>query len=91
MQILEGLPLLVTDAACESSGAELVRHVPLPGKAITDALHVAVAAMNGVDYLLTLNCAHLANAAIRPRIESVCEAQGVAAPVICTPQELMEL
>lgn len=91
LKILEGLPLLATSASCELLGVELVRRVPLPARAVTDALHVAVAALNGVDYLLTLNCTHLANATIRPRKELVCEAYGVAAPIICTPQELMEL
>jgi hypothetical protein len=69
----------------------LAREVPLPAKAITDAVHVAVAATNGMDYLLTWNCRHLANALLRSRIEDVCRQQGYEPPVICTPQELMEV
>lgn len=61
----------------------------LPPGATRDALHVAVAAMHGVDYLLTWNCRHLANARIMRRIESVCQAHGRRMPIICVPEELM--
>lgn len=59
-------------------------------QAADDALHIAVAAMNGITYLLTWNCRHLANATMRPVIESVCAQKGVKAPIICTPEELLE-
>jgi len=62
----------------------------LPARAAADALHIAIAAVHAVPYLLTWNCRHLANATMRPVIESVCAAQGVKAPIICTPEELME-
>ena len=54
------------------------------------SLRVAVAAMNGIPYLLTWNCRHLANATMRPVIETVCAGKGVKAPIICTPEELLE-
>ena len=53
-----------------------------------DALHIAVAAVNGMDYLLTWNCKHIANVALRLRIEAVCRAAGYEPPLICTPEEL---
>ena len=46
--------------------------------------------MNGIDYLLTWNHRHLANATRRTRIEIAVEDMGYASPVICTPEELME-
>lgn len=55
-----------------------------------DALHVGIAAANGVDYLLTWNIRHLANAAMRRGIEDACRVAGLALPVLCTPEELME-
>jgi len=55
-----------------------------------DALHIAVAAVNGVDYLLTWNCKHLANAVHYHRVEQIVENAGYACPIICTPEELME-
>ena len=50
--------------------------VPLPERAAIDALHVAIAAVHGMDYLLTWNCTHIANATLREPIESVCRASG---------------
>ncbi len=68
----------------------LVEDGPIPMNAKADALHVAVAAVNGMDYLLTWNCKHLANAALRERIAHLVESAGYRCPVICTPEELME-
>jgi predicted nucleic acid-binding protein len=61
----------------------------LPPHAVRDAAHVAVAAVHGIDYLLTWNCKHLANAQIARRIALVCEKLGQRMPIICTPEELM--
>jgi hypothetical protein len=43
-----------------------------------------------MDYLVTWNCAHIANAALRSKIERTCRQAGFQAPVICTPEELLE-
>jgi len=61
----------------------------LPEKADVDALHIAVAALNGMDYLLTWNCKHIANPLLRRIIEGVLLAADVTPPVICTPQEFI--
>lgn len=68
----------------------LVSDGAVPQEATVDALHVALAAVNGVDYLLTWNCRHLANATLRVRFEAVLNTAGHACPIICTPEELME-
>lgn len=60
----------------------------VPKKAVQDAYHVAVSAVHGMDYLLTWNCKHIANAEMRLKIQAACRDQGFTAPVICTPQEL---
>ena len=62
----------------------------MPRKAAEDALHIAVAAVHGVDYLLTWNCKHIANAVMRQAIERVCSEAGYEPPVICTPEELID-
>lgn len=69
---------------------QLVANGPIPHDSAADALHVAIAAVNGIDYLLTWNCKHLANAAHRSRIESLVRTAGYVCPIICTPEELME-
>jgi predicted nucleic acid-binding protein len=81
--------LAVTDAAGELA-AQLVASGAVPRKASEDALHIAVATVHGVDYLLTWNCKHIANATMRQAIERVCREAGYEPPVICTPEELMD-
>ena len=68
----------------------LIREGPLPEKAAVDALHIAIAAINGTDYLLTWNCTHLANAPMRNKVELFCRSEGYQIPIICTPEELVE-
>jgi hypothetical protein len=62
----------------------------IPAQAAVDATHIAIATAHGVDYLLTWNCAHIANAAMRSSIESICRRAGYEPPILCTPEELME-
>jgi len=81
--------LEVTDTAYSFS-EELIEHGPVPRKAATDALHIATAVVNGIDYLLTWNCRHIANAKMRNQIDRVCRVNGYEPIIICTPEELME-
>lgn len=90
LAILKQVPQLDINEEVENLAAELIDGVPLPPKAQDDALHIAVAAVNGMNYLLTWNCTHIANATLRPQIEAVCRAAGYEPPVICTPQEMLE-
>jgi hypothetical protein len=87
---LQGVAILeVTEDAAKVAEALVEEHA-LPRKAALDALHIAIAVVMGMDYVLTWNCTHIANAAIRPRIEDACRKLGYEPPVICTPEELME-
>lgn len=83
------MTVLETTAEALDLAKELIKKGALPAKAADDALHVAVAAIHAIPYLLTWNCRHLANATMRPVIESVCIGKGYQAPIICTPQELL--
>ncbi len=83
------LPILeVTESAQRLAEAILAIGV-IPPHAVRDAAHVAVAAVGGMDYLLTWNCKHLANAQLRRRLSMVCNREGHDMPLICTPEELM--
>jgi hypothetical protein len=88
--ILTELLLLEPSNSVYELAEELVKRVPLPVNAVADSLHIAIATVNGMDYLLTWNCAHIANAELRARIETVCRNAGYDPPVICTPEELLE-
>jgi len=87
---LRDIPRLGTTEAVGDLAARLVASGVVPRKAAEDALHIAVAAVHGVDYLLTWNCKHIANARMRQAIERVCREAGYEPPVVCTPEELME-
>ncbi len=89
MQLLEGMPLLDLTPEVADLAAALIMRLPLPQRAGADAAHIAVAARHGVNFLLTWNCAHIANAELRPRIERICREAGYSVPVLCTPDELM--
>ena len=90
IDILEGIPILDNTEEADGLAQELLDGVPLPPKAELDALHIAIATVHGMDYLLTWNCRHIANAKHRARIETICYNAGYEPPIICTPSELME-
>ena len=91
----ERLELLAETTILEGTGAAsdlaevLLRETRIPRKAELDALHIALAAIHRMDYLLTWNCRHIANANTLPSVNDVCRAAGYDPPLICTPQELL--
>ena len=87
---IEGILELEVTQSVVALGKALLIEGPIPPNAEIDAYHIAVAAVHGMEYLLTWNCTHIANAVMRSRVEAVCRRQGFEPPVICTPQELME-
>jgi hypothetical protein len=90
LKAVEGIQVLKLSPEARSLAKQLITEGPLPEKAELDALHIGIAVVNGMDYLLTWNCTHIANAAMRHMIEAVCRSMGYEPPVICTPEELME-
>jgi len=90
LEALRDLPLLELTTEATVLGQAFIRQAALPSKAAADALHIALAAVHGMDFLLTWNCTHIANATMRPKIEAICRANGFEPPVICTPLELVE-
>lgn len=89
-QAISGLPILELTHAGRELARALLDEVAMPPTAIADALHIAIAAENGAHYLLTWNCRHIANASSRVLIERTLRLRGYDAPVLCTPEELME-
>ena len=88
LEVLQGITLLEFGDDANALSKLLNRELSLPERAAADAVHIAVAVVNGMDYLLTWNCTHIANATLRPRIEEACRSFGYRMPVICTPEEL---
>ncbi|HEV7644098.1 MAG TPA: type II toxin-antitoxin system VapC family toxin [Pyrinomonadaceae bacterium] len=89
IDFLDGVPLLNIIEQANDLARILVAKGPIPKKAAVDALHIAIAAVHGMDYLLTWNCKHIANAEMQVSIGKFCRISGYEPPVICTPEELL--
>jgi predicted nucleic acid-binding protein len=89
LSLLAGVPVLKVDEESRALAERLIAEGAMPTSAEPDALHVAIATVHGVNYLLTWNCRHIDNAALRPLLRSVCAAAGYRCPEICTPLELL--
>jgi predicted nucleic acid-binding protein len=86
---MNGIPLLKITDEVVSLAKTLLDPGPLPQKATADALHLSLASIHKMDYLLTWNCRHLDNAEIKPKVRRLLAQKGLSIPEICTPQELI--
>jgi predicted nucleic acid-binding protein len=89
LEALEDIQVLQLDRQSVDLAKALINQAAVPRKALDDALHLAVAAVNGMDFLLTWNCRHIDNAEMKPKIRKVIESKGYQCPEIATPIELM--
>lgn len=89
LEALRDIPLLAISEEAITLAQRYLEKGPLPSKAAEDALHIAVATVHGMDYLLSWNCKHIANAEMRQAIIRISQACGYESPIICTPEELM--
>ena len=85
---LSGIAVIQLTGAATDLADMLIEEGPIPAKAALDALHIAVAVAGGMEFLLTWNFKHLANATMRAQIERKCRSRGFEPPIICTPEEL---
>jgi len=83
------IPILEITGAVVALSKGLIAGGAIPEKALDDSIHIALAVVHGVDYLLTWNCRHIDNAEKKPIIRGICSTNGYTCPEICTPQELM--
>jgi hypothetical protein len=90
LESLSAIPLLELTPEVAQIATEILSRAILPAQAQVDALHIAVTAVHAIDYLLTWNCTHIANARIVPRIRQVLSELGKSIPIICTPEEMVD-
>jgi hypothetical protein len=90
LEVLKDILLLEPSEDVAELARALVEQIPFPERATDDAIHIAMAVVGGMDYLLTWNCTHIANAARLSAIKSVCQSRGYEVPIICTPEQLLE-
>ena len=84
------MPPLAVDERIISLAEAICEEIRLPERALADAYHIAIPSVHGIDYLVTWNCKHIANAFMLRKIEQIVRAKGYIMPVVCTPEELME-
>jgi predicted nucleic acid-binding protein len=89
LNLVGGLPVLRITPAARALANRIFRATTLPDKAASDALHIALAAVNGMDFLVTWNCTHIANGVILKVVNAICRDAGYEPPIVCTPEELL--
>ena len=89
LEALEGIPLLEVTEDAAGLAKRFVGTKGIPENSAEDALHVAIATVHGMNYLLTWNCRHIANAEIMKRLADVAAEAGLTLPWLCTPEQLM--
>jgi hypothetical protein len=89
LKLLQGLPLVPITSEARILADTLLSASLMPQKAAADALHVALAAVAGVKYLLTQNCRHIANARVLPQVYRLLPDEGFGQLLICTPAEFL--
>jgi predicted nucleic acid-binding protein len=88
LKAIEQYPVLAISEEARHLADLYIREIPLPAKASADALHLAIATLNRMDYVVTWNCEHIAQGRVKRRLEEINRAHGLAVPTICTPEEL---
>ncbi len=91
LAITAGIPTLILNEEIKELALKYQAAAKIPEKAKLDAFHLALPAWYQVDYLLTWNCKHIANANVRRIVENINKQLNIHTPIICTPEELMEI
>ena len=89
LKVIEAVPLLDITPEVAMLASNILASGRIPRKAAADAAHIAIAAVHGIEFLMTWNCVHIANAALTKALVALCRQQGFECPVICTPEELL--
>jgi hypothetical protein len=89
LRALRDLPLLDLTPEVAELASGILASGKIPRKAAADATHIAIAAVHEMDFLVTWNCVHIANAAIAKALAFICREHACECPVICTPEELI--
>ncbi len=91
LEVLQEINLLPIPEEAIELAQQVTRAAVLAPKDFEDALHISIATVYGIDYLLTWNFKHMANVAIQKRIAAVTRSMGFEIPAICTPLGLTPL
>lgn len=81
--------LLATSDFAEELAQEYFKKSGIPKRSILDCYHLAVAAANGVDFIVSWNFKHIANPTIRRIFRGINDKHGLISPEISTPEEML--
>lgn len=87
---IDRLPELKTNDSALSLRSKFLEGGGIPLKSEEDAMHMALATVHRMEFLLTWNCAHLVNPHIARRIAAICQSENFSCPIVCTPEQLLE-
>ena len=88
LSVVREMRMLPIDDRMFKLAEKLLVATAVPRTSYDDAVHIATAAIHGMDYLVTWNCSHIANVETRPLIRKIIELAGLIPPEICTPLEM---
>lgn len=88
LAMLDGLAILDTNNEVAELAVAFLQQQVVPSKATDDAYHIAIATVYRINYLLTWNCKHIANAQLHSRLHQISQQRGYELPLLCTPYEL---
>jgi predicted nucleic acid-binding protein len=91
LEVLDSLEFIATSPPVDELARKLIEGFAVPRTEPRDAVHISLAATNGLEYLVSWNFKHIVNPTTRLAIERVCREAGFEPPIICTPDELMEI
>jgi predicted nucleic acid-binding protein len=90
LEVLDTLEFIAALPSVDDLARRLIEEFAVPKTEPRDAVHISLAAINGIEYLVSWNFKHIVNPTTRSAIEQVCRDAGFVPPMICTPDELME-
>ena len=91
IEAIEPFPMLDIDDEARTLAQKIITGKGIPVEYPEDALHIALAAVNGIEVVITWNFAHLNNPFTRKMVRQIIEGEGYGCPEICSPEELLEV
>jgi predicted nucleic acid-binding protein len=88
-EAVDSLPILDTSESVERLAVLILEELGIPEKSKLDGYHLAIAALNGQDYIVSWNFKHMANSRVRRIFKSICSDEGIICPEISTPEEML--
>ncbi len=91
LEVVQDLSELQVNFEIQKLGNNYLNKLKIPEKSKLDAFHLAIAVWYNIDYMISWNCKHIANAVINKKLFEINNNLGLNTPILCTPLELLEV